>query len=178
MTFILAGIDSLAQHINQINFHPEAYRPTCCPHCTSATLWSHGCYQRNADRENSGSDSLNPIPILRFICAHSECGKTCSVLPECIAPRRHYLWSIQQAVLLLLLTGKLDAEQDRPHVRTVWRWWARLKACFDLHRYHLVDHDSRFGQYTSVADFWLFCLLHGSLSKAMLAFHQRGVCVP
>ena len=104
MAIILAGIHSLTQHLQQLNSNPEAYRPKRCPHCGHAGVWSHGHYLRLPDRENSGPDSLNPIPILRFFCPQAGCRRSCSALPECIPPRRWYLWSVQQAMLLFLIS--------------------------------------------------------------------------
>ena len=178
MALILAGIHSLIQHLQQLNSNPEAYRPERCPQCGGAKLWSHGRYQRHADRENNGKNSLNTISIPRFVCAQDNCGKTCSVLPECIPPRRWYLWSVQQAMLILLLHGQLDGEQALPYARTIWRWWTRLKACFDIHRYHLVEQNSRLGQHTSVADFWAAYFSRGTLSKAMLTLHYSDIVIP
>lgn len=178
MALIVAGISSLAQHLQQLNTNPEAYRPERCPYCGCITLWGHGCYYRHPDRTNNSRNTLNPIPILRFICARHECGKTSSVLPECIAPRRWYMWSVQQAMLVLLLTDKLVTEQTYPYPRTVWRWWTRLKDCFDIHRYHLANWDSHLGQYASAMIFWAAIFLQRPLSKVMLILNQQGVVVP
>lgn len=178
MALIVAGICSLAQHLQQLKSTPEAYRPACCPYCGCMTLWGHGCYHRQPDRENNSSITLNPIPIPRFICAWDDCGKTCSALPECIPPRRWYMWSVQQAMLILLLMGKLDIEQKCPSIRTIWRWWTRLKNRFDHHRYHLVEQDSCLGQHTSVAEFWVAYLSLRSLSKAMLTLHYSDIVIP
>jgi len=102
MQRIVAGIDTIKQHLEAIKQTPEAYRPPCCPHCGLKTLWQHGHYERKADRR-AGQDSLNPVPICRYCC--SGCRRTCSRLPACIAPRRWYDWSVQQALLAQRLNG-------------------------------------------------------------------------
>ena len=178
LSLILTGIHSLAQHIHQLNINPEQYRPRQCCHCGWAVLWCHGSYSRYPDRSPCAERKLNPVSISRFRCARRECRRSCSVLPECIAPRRWYLWSVQQAMLILLLTGNLCVEHSHPHVRTVWRWWARLKERFDIQRFHLCGQDAFLGQYTTVAAFWQACFLRRSLSKAMLIIHQQGACIP
>jgi len=178
MAIILAGICSLVQHIQQLNSNPEAYRPERCPHCGCSRLWCHGCYQRHPERESSRAHALNPILIPRFLCSQRRCRKSCSVLPECIPPRRLYLWSVQQAMLLLLLSGRLPDEQATPHVRTVWRWWARLKARFDIHRFYLCSHSSLLGQYASVQTFWRACFARMSFLSAMFFIHQHDEVIP
>lgn len=88
MRSILSNIESLYQHNQTRSDNIEAYRPQQCPHCGKAGVWRHGDYLRKADYENSGLESLNPVAIPRFYCPH--CGRTCSVLPACIPPHRHY----------------------------------------------------------------------------------------
>ncbi len=100
---ILPGMDTLAQHLEQLQQTPESYRPEFCPHCGKQGLWVHGTYSRKCDREGRGEVCLNPVPIPRFYC--HDCLHTCSVLPECIAPRRWYPWSVQQLAIVLYLAG-------------------------------------------------------------------------
>jgi len=176
MAVILAGVYSLTQHQKLFNTNPEIYRPPHCPSCGCSRMWCHGGYTRKADRE--GDVDFNPILIPRFLCTQRACRKSCSVLPECISPRRWYSWSIQQAMLLLLLSGPLADEQVNPHVRTVWRWWERLKAGFDIHRFYLCSHFALLGQYGSVSTFWLACFARMPLSSAMLIIHQGGEDIP
>ena len=178
MTLILAGIHSLAQHLQELNTNPQAYCPERCPYCGLAGLWCHGYYSRHSDRQSRSQSSLNPIPIPRFRCPHDNCGRCCSVLPECIAPRRWYPWFAQQAMLLLLLTGKLAAVQILPHERTVWRWWARLKARFRVHRLHLANHQVPLGAHESARTFWPSCFALLSFSTAMFFIHQCGEVIP
>lgn len=177
MSVILAGICTLTQHLHEINANPEAYRPERCPYCGCTGLWCHGHYGRQSDRRNS-SASLNPITVPRFICPHDSCGKSCSVLPECIPPRRWYLWSVQQAVLLLLFSGQLPDEQACPHIRTVWRWWARLKEHFLVHRFYLANRWEQLGQYSSVRAFWKRCFAMQQFSSTMFFIHQHDEIIP
>jgi len=84
---ILSANPFLPQHIAQIEHAPAVYLPAACPHCGLAGLWQHGCYERKADRGDAAAGaSLNPVRVCRFLC--QGCGRTCSRLPLCIAPRR------------------------------------------------------------------------------------------
>ena len=103
MPRIVPAITTLLQHLHMLSNSPEVYRPSACPHCGLGGLWSHGCYERKPDRGPHSSGTLNPIPIPRYFCRG--CGRTCSRLPQCIAPRRWYGWAVQQLVLQLLLAG-------------------------------------------------------------------------
>ncbi len=176
MALILAGIYSLAQHLQQLDSNPEAYRPERCPHCGCAGMWCHGCYTRKVDREEGGA--FNPILIPRFLCPRADCRKSCSVLPQCIPPRRWHLWSIQQAMLSVLLSRQLCEEQVKPHVRTVWRWWARLKARFKVHRFYLANRWAQLGQHRSVRAFWLACFARMAFSSALFFIHRHAVDIP
>lgn len=176
MALILAGIYSLAQHLQQLNLNFEAYRPERCPHCGCAGMWYHGYYTRKADREEGSA--FNPTPIPRFLCPRANCRKSCSVLPECIPPKRWYLWSIQQAMLSVLLSHQLCEEQVKPHVRTVWRWWARLKARFKVHRFYLANHWAQLGQHGSIRAFWSACFARMAFSRALFFIHRHAVDIP
>ncbi|MBE0548932.1 MAG: hypothetical protein IH627_15050 [Rubrivivax sp.] len=103
------------QHLIAVATDAEIYRPAACPHCRCSGMWRHGCYHRKADRSTGGGagggESLNPVPVLRFLCR--ACARTCSRLPACIAPRRWYDWLVQQAVLVLLLGGSSLRHPDQ-----------------------------------------------------------------
>ncbi|MEF8721097.1 MAG: hypothetical protein V5B30_00250 [Candidatus Accumulibacter delftensis] len=123
MQRIVAGIDTIEQHLEAVRQTPEVYRPPCCPHCGLKILWSHGHYERKADRR-AGQVSLNPIPICRYCC--SGCRRTCSRPPACIAARRWHDWSVQQAHLERLLRERADQRRalgSPPDRRTAGRWW-------------------------------------------------------
>ena len=42
MQRIVAGIDTIEQHLEAVRQAPEVYRPPCCPHCGLKILWPHG----------------------------------------------------------------------------------------------------------------------------------------
>lgn len=176
---ILADIATLMQHIIEFRSNPESYRPSNCCYCGYRKPRCHGHYTRKADRENSTEKSLNSIEIPRFYCPI--CKKTCSVLPECIPPRRWYLWHIQQACLLLSFSGmslRQIAKRSLPSRWTISRWLGRLKEQFELHALHLKSRFSEFGYSNSFERFWKNCLAKFSLSKAMLILNNLGVDIP
>ena len=179
MALILPAICSLVEHIKTLQSNPEAYRPECCPGCDKAGLWCHGHYTRQAERENSGQQSLNPVPIPRFFCPH--CKHTCSVLPECIPPRRWFLWLTQQAALALLLSGHSIyhvSEKLPPAWGTIKHWQQRWLECFQLHRFHLCSQHPDLGRYSEFKPFWNACLKRFSLSSIMVFLNEKGLCVP
>lgn len=100
MTSIVPNILSLAQYLEALKNISEPYIIEICPTCGYFGLWHHGIRYRKSDREATADTTLNPIPILRFY--YSACHYTCSALPECIPPRRWYLWSVQSVVLLIV----------------------------------------------------------------------------
>lgn len=178
MQCILSGILFLEQHLKTIQLTPEVYRPECCPSCGKGGIWCHGNYSRKPDRFSSGAESLNPIPILRFRC--SNCGKTCSVLPECLPPRFWYLWCIQQRVLIELLMGKSLREVNqthRPSRSTCRRWWLRLKDRFLIQRDALCAQISSLREHVTFDAFWKSCFSQLTLSAAMLICNQSGVII-
>lgn len=179
MTIILAEILSLFQYIKILIHAPEQYRPNRCPGCGKSGLWRHGHYSRKADRLHQPDKSLNPIFIQRFFCPN--CKHTCSLLPECIAPHRWYLWAVQQAALLLILTGKsfsAVAKEIPPSRHTISRWMSRFKERFHLHKDTLCHHFIALGRHCSFSDFWPTCLNIISLSQAMRLCHVAGVPIP
>ena len=180
MIHIVAGIVSLVQYLQLLKDDPESYRPEFCPHCAKAGLWHHGFRYRKADRDNNNcTSSLNPIPILRFYCP--ACEHTCSVLPECIPPRRWYLWCVQQLVIIKLLSGisvNTTSHTYSPSRSTCRRWWYRLKEEFLGHAHALRSFFSELGQCQSINEFWPACLEKISFARAMLLCHQHGVVIP
>lgn len=179
MRDIIPGIKTLIQHIQQWRSDPERYCPERCRRCGYAGQHHHGTYPRKADRENAGDHNLNPVLIPRFYCPH--CHHTCSVLPECIPPRRWYLWSIQQAALLWVLQGGSFSQAARTHQpsrRTIRRWVQRLAEHFELHAFHLRSQLAQLGRFEQLKDFWSACFDHFSLAQAMYLLNQSGVLIP
>ncbi len=181
MASIVSGILSLTQHLMSLKTNPETYDLECCPHpdCGKSGLWRHGFRYRKSDRENDQQSTLNPSPILRRYCP--SCGRTCSLLPECIPPLRWYLWIIQQAAIKLYCEGlsfNKISQQMTPSRWTISRWLGRLKDQFELHALHLKSKWSWLGYKTSLKEFWLALLDKIPFSHAMLLLNNQGVAVP
>jgi len=178
MMYILAGIMSLLQYVIEYNTD-KLERLARCPGCGRAKPWYHGYYPRDSDRINPSSTSLNPIFIQRYYCPG--CNKTCSVLPECIPPRRWYLWQAQQEAILLFLLGnsaRAVEKKVKPSRHTIKRWVNRLSTQFKLHKDTLCNHFPSFGLFTQPDRFWIHVFNKLSLSTAMRLCHAAGVCIP
>ncbi len=123
MNRIIPTITTLAQHFSALAKLPDVYRPRCCPYCGFGRFWQYGCYQRKADRRQASAQSLNPVPVKRYYC--HKCSRTCSRLPEWIAPRRWYNWAVQHRALHRLVCG-WALRRTCAHLRlarhTVRRW--------------------------------------------------------
>ncbi len=179
MSVIMPKITSLKQYLKLIAEDPHQLCPERCPYCGKAGLNYHGCYYRKPDRENKGACNLNPIPITRFLCC--SCGRTCSVLPECIPPRRWYIWKIQQVVLERLLSGECFrhiAKQVTPSRSTIARWWHRLKERYPIYRMVLCSRFSWLGYSDEVQGFWKKVMEKMALSAAMLVLNAGAVIIP
>lgn len=179
MQHILADILSLIQHVKLSTDEPVGYRLEHCLCCGSQHPQRYGYYPRKADRTSHKEHSLNPILIQRFFCL--VCERTCSVLPECIPPRRWYLWEIQQIALVLLLAGKslrAAAQEITPSRRTISRWFNRFKEQYRLHKDVLCNIIADLGRAAGFEDFWKGCLKEMLLAKAMRLCHVAGVPVP
>lgn len=180
MFVILSNILSLTQYISITQENPQLLRPEFCPACGRTGLWCHAHYLRKPDRSPTGE--LNPVLIFRFLCRF--CGKTCSVLPECIPPRRWYLWEIQQLILYQLLLGASvraasRSQNNRPSRSTCRRWWAWLLAQFLTQRDALLVRFPELGRTAeTVKQFWPACLAKITLARAMYFCHQAGVPIP
>lgn len=179
MRRIIIGITSLEQHLQTLSENREAYRPHLCPRCGFGTLWAHGSYGRKADRGDVGKKNLNPIPIPRYLCAG--CERTCSRVPECIAPRRWYNW-IVQAVYLRAVMRETQAEGEasassHPTRRTIQRWWNWLRESGPVFRLHLSSRFAELGRVGGECDYWCHVIETMGLSRAM-AFINQQMCVP
>ena len=176
---IVAGIASLFQYLGLIKNEPAIFRPESCGFCGISHPWRHGSYPRKADRSNAGDHSLNPILIQRYYC--SGCRRTFSVLPECIPPKRWYLWNVQQAALLLLFAGKslnAVAKEIMPSRHTIKRWLSRSKEQFRIHKDVLCNHFIELGQTVTHIDFWQMFFKNNLLNTAMRLCHAAGVPIP
>lgn len=182
MRNIVSGITDLNQYLNVLEQSIERLRPERCPGCGASKLYPHGRYHRQSDRENRSAHSLNPIPILRFYCVH--CKSTCSVLPECIPPRRWYLWWVQQIAFMKCLWGQptaqveRDAPQATPRPCTIKRWLAALKVRHQEFSLQLKARFSAWGYYDDFKLFWQYVLNIMPLSRVMFYLNGDGVIVP
>ena len=173
MQRIVAGIETIEQHLEAVKQPPEVYRPPCCPHCGLKILWRHGHYERKADRR-VGQVSLNPVPICRYCC--SGCQRTCSRLPACIAPRRWYDWSVQQDALKRRLNELPDSHGGHGHPadrRTAGRWWDWLQKKSLLFEFHLRARYAELGRATDFGAFWRRVFEFMGLAQAMTLLDQQ-----
>lgn len=179
MARILPEIQPLEQHQELVLKNPDAYRPEHCPHCGRAGLHHHGHYERNTPKGEGLAFLLGRLIILRFFCP--VCRRTCSRLPGCLSPRRHYWWESQQKALEPLIAGLsiyAVAPKIPPSRQTIGRWWRRLERCFDIHALHLRSHFPDLGRTVGWKGFWLRCFDAMSLAEAMGWLDHVGVNVP
>lgn len=181
---IVSGYEHLCQYFRAAQkYGDQFFRPTHCPHpscCLAGTLWCHGHYFRKPDRDCSSNESLNPVLIFRFLC--KACRRTCSVLPECIAPRRWYQWHIQAQALtavLLKTSYRKVAASRKVSRRTIRRWLHELR---ERHSEFCSALRNRFSVLGYVANafeqFWSQCLAKVGLAKAMLFLNTQEIIVP
>ncbi len=104
------------------------------------------------------------------------------MLPECIPPRRWYIWIVQQAALLMICLGhskRSIAAQLPPARSTLGRWAFRLEEMFMTHAFHLCSRSPDLGlSRISCFIFWVHCLKKMSLARAMYYIHHAGCAVP
>jgi len=177
MLHILADIISLMQYKQSQKLNQHRLERCLC--CGLSNPWLHGCYPRKSDRSGNQDESLNPILIQRYYCPG--CQKTCSVLPECLPPRRWYLWEIQQIAIMLTLketSFNATAKEVAPSRHTISRWTTRIKEQFKLHKDALCGYFIDLGRHIGFCDFWQSCLSTISLGQAMRLCHVAGVSVP
>lgn len=173
---ILAGLHTLGQHLAHLQSHAADYLPKQCPSCGRAGLWRHGSYTRKSDRDGHG---LNPIPIPRFRCPC--CRRTCSSLPQCIPPRRWYLWRVQELCLRLLLLGysfHALSRQWPPSRPTLRRWWQPRASTRRGYPDGGQSVPANAATAREFGDFWSHCLTRQLLSGAMLTLLRADVCIP
>lgn len=178
MMRIVPLIASLQQHLDELERNPQRYRPSRCPRCGLAGLWSHGRYQRKADRDTG---DLNPIPVPRFRCRQRGCRRTCSRVPSCLPPRRWYLWCVQATVLICLLEGVSLRECARTCGRarsTVRRWWQWLQGNHERFAFHLRNRWPEWGRAAQWQEFWQRALAQEPLRELMAWLDQQGLIVP
>jgi len=176
MLQILTGILTLIQYKIEIENNPLPVRPDRCECCGKLNPWRHGTYPRKSARPDA---SLNPILIQRYYCA--ACRRTTLAQPECISPRRWYLWEIQQAVLTFFMLGESTcaiAKKTMPSRHTIARWINRFVEQFRLYKDVLCNQIIELGRFISLADFWCACFKKMTLGAAMRLCHVAGVPIP
>ena len=176
MRRIVAGITSLEEHLEMIRQKPEAYRPLSCPHCGIKQLRQHGYYYRQADRRAQRL-RLDPVPICRYRCVG--CRRTCSRLPECIAPRRWFPWSVQEQFLSPRVgaTPAGCGDDGQPTARSIGRWWRWLRDRGALFALHLRARFPELGRTSEFCGFWRQVFSSLGLARAM-AWLDQEISVP
>ena len=146
---------------------PMRYRPVRCPKCGIGRLWGHGYYWRKIDRHcGAGTHELAPVP--RFRC--TGCGRTCSRLPACIAPRRWHGWQPQQDALRTLAeAGSVRATALVLQVcrNTVLRWRGWLAEHAEVFAFHLKSRFPDWAREPDLTTFWREILVGRSLQEEM-----------
>ena len=182
---ILSEIYTFSQHIiTYLCLSEDKYKPNQCPHCGFSTLWNHGTYPRCSDRIHSSQNTYNDLLIPRYRCADQEnCGKTCSTLPECLAPRRWYPWINQQWLLYCLLLGWTIKQCNKyfPMSRsTIMRWKKWLNESSVTFHSYLKNKFPKLGYFdlTTQTNLWLSCFEHYSLSHLMVFLNNQGLIIP
>jgi len=174
---IVASITTLAEHLVAIQTNPDVYRPPACPCCGLAGLWRHGQYYRKGARCTGGA-TREPVAVLRYRCRG--CARTCSRLPLFMSPRRWYGWAMQQAVLVLLLSGASLNEccgGTGRAVRTVVRWRDWLRQRGEAFAFFLRSRFAELGRIPDPDAFWRHVIDSMSLARAM-AWLDRELIVP
>jgi transposase-like protein len=182
MQQVLTGLLDLDEHLSKLSNNPNDFRPPNCPNCGLKGLWRHGVYHRKIQISSMQTESAcGKIPIPRFRC--SSCGHTCSVIPECVSPRRWYSWIVQQAVFNLLLAGNsLRATRKAlselmpapPCISTINQWWSWLRSRYLTHQFHICNVAPVLRFQTSFENFWKTILAKGTFSGVMMTMLRAG----
>lgn len=96
-------------------------------------------------------------------------------------PQRHYLWVLQQLILMQLLSGaslNTVARQHRPSRKTIKRWFDQLKSRYALDASALCSRFAELGRANGFIEFWTRCLQQMDLSKAMTHLFDLGIIIP
>lgn len=177
MNSILPQVRNPAQH-HEYKLQPTEW-PTCCSRCGSLRFKKHGCYKRKVRLDNK-SQAFNPVQIQRFYC--NSCERTFSMLPEGLPPRRWYVWSVQQLVLLAYLISPSQRWISRQYQMarsTIRRWLWRLKEQFIYHYDQLKQHiPDILGRTYDFKTFWQTSLSQFSLAQAMYHLSLSGIAIP
>lgn len=146
--------------------------PTCCIYCRCPRVYSHGCYYRKANRGFIFNSKIGLIPIKRYRC--TGCKRTFSVLPQCIAPYRWFIWDVQAMVLKMYVkcnsTWKQIALETQTSITTCKRWITAFESDFNQH-YDILYNIPKLNLVYELSNFiffWKSCLNQIKLQSAML----------
>ena len=93
-----------------------------CPECKKGILKIRSRVRRHLRKEDTGEKKWYQVPVGK--CSKPECGRMCRMLPESMAPYKHY----EEAVISKVLDGIITEESpvDFPSIQTMRRWIAWL----------------------------------------------------
>lgn len=175
---ILSEVASLPEHAKRLINQPEDYRPEQCPHCNHTHLWGHGHFTRKP----LGDCDIKVVEVPRWRCLG--CKTTFSVLPSCIPPRRWYMWIVQQAVLVYLLSGGTQEQcfDDLAHLGpapcTIQRWWRWLKRKNNEFSHHLRNLQPEWGRTADLREFWRVAIAEKQMRELMAYLDAQGLTIP
>jgi transposase-like protein len=175
---ILPNIASLYEHVHRLLNQPMDYRPEKCPHCNHTHLWYHGHFTRKP----RGDSDIKEVKVPRWRC--TDCRRTFSVLPSCVPPRRWYLWSVQQALLVCLLSGATQEQcaEDLAHLGpalcTIQRWWRWLKRKNNDFSHYLRSFKPEWGRTADWREFWRVAMADEPMRELMAYLAAQGLTIP
>lgn len=124
-TVIAESVHDPATHARRL-CTPDGYRPPACPRCQHDVLHVHDYRERLLRAEPSDeTGSAHVVDVVRYQCAHDECGATWLVLPAFVT--RH-LWRSWPVVERNTVGAPPRAKDPPVPPRTVQRWRGRLVA--------------------------------------------------
>ncbi|MGB0784412.1 MAG: transposase [Marinomonas sp.] len=179
MPIIISGFTSLAQYCLYMAKPKKPSKLPMCPQCHADALIKHGFYPRKACRAKDAELRLNPVLIQRYFC--KACHQSCSALPECIPPRRWYLWDVQEDALKATLCGKSYqsiAKVLTPSRGTIARWVKRFKTQWHLYADHFRQYSPKLQRASEFQSFFSELLSVRALASVMLSCHQGKITIP
>ena len=93
-----------------------------CPECKTGILKIRSRVRRHIRKEDTGEKKWYQVPVGK--CSKAGCGRMCRMLPETMAPYKHY----EEEVISKVLDGKITEKSpvDFPSIQTMRRWIAWL----------------------------------------------------
>ncbi len=118
-TLIAEKVGDMIEHERRV-CNPDSYRPENCPSCRHDTMHVHDYRYRRLRAERGGKSGIR---IIRYICAHRDCGATWQILPGFVA---RWLWRSWAVVEEWGIKAQRSALWPKVPARTVRRWKQRL----------------------------------------------------